>query len=70
MKTIEELKNLLQEGNIEEAYAGFKEYYKVNNDEISLYYISMIDINYNLDKVILGEMLSNFEKLYKSKNIQ
>ena len=68
MKTIEELKNLLQEGNIEEAYAGFKEYYKVNNDEISLYYISMIDINYNLDKVILGEMLSNFEKLYKSKN--
>lgn len=64
---MEELFNLLQEGQVEEAYQGFKKIYEEKNDLIALYYISMIDIEYHKD-LALKDVLDNFNILVNCRN--
>ncbi len=68
MPKINEYVELLKEQKIEEAYAGFKEHYQKTKDELALYYLTMIDVNYHYDKIDLGYILNNFEILFRSKN--
>ncbi len=68
MPKINEYVELLKEQKIEEAYAGFKECYQKTKDELALYYLTIIDVNYHFDKTDLGDILNNFELLFKSKN--
>lgn len=64
---MEELINLLQDGQIEEAYQGFKKIYEEKKDIIALYYISMIDLEYHRDLQI-ADVLNNFNLLVKCHN--
>lgn len=68
MPKINEYVELLKEQKIEEAYEGFKECYQKTKDELALYYLTMIDVNYHFDKTDLGYILNNFDILFRSKN--
>lgn len=54
--------SLLRQGNYKEAYKGFKEIYKNNKSIIALYYLTMIDYQFN--NVELQTLLDNFIILY------
>ena len=69
MKTIEEIQELLQEGKIEEGYKELVEYQNKNKDDLSLYFLTLIDIKYHFENIDLEITCEKFDKLIKSKNI-
>lgn len=63
---MKEYLNLLNKGNIEEAYKGFKELYEKNHNIVALYYLTMIDFEFK--RVPMGELCNNFKILYEKGN--
>ena len=65
---VEEYVKALEEGNYQEARAGFQKIYDSTHSIIAFYYLTMIDYKFNGLKV--NELLSRFEYLYGRGNPQ
>ena len=65
---MEEYVKALEEGNYQEARAGFQKIYDSTHSIIAFYYLTMIDYKFNGLKV--NELLSRFEYLYGRGNPQ
>lgn len=59
---MEKFVRMLEEGNVEEAYSGFKKIYEEEKNIYALYYVAMIDIEYHRD-ADAKQLFRNFEKL-------
>ena len=70
MKTIKEINELLQEGKTEEAYKEVTEYYNAKKDEVSLLYLTLLDLDFNYYTLSNDEFITRFERLINSKKKQ
>ena len=70
MKTIQEINELLQEGKTEEAYKEVTEYYNVKKDDVSLLYLTLLDLDFNYYTLPNYVFIERFEKLIKSNKKQ
>lgn len=59
---MEKFVRMLEEGNVEEAYSGFKKIYEEEKNIYALYYVAMIDIEYHRD-ADAKQLFRNFETL-------
>lgn len=70
MKTIKEINELLQEGKTEEAYKEVTEYYNAKKDEVSLLYLTLLDLDFNYYTLSNDEFITRFERLINSNKKQ
>lgn len=68
MKTLQEIRQLLEDGNIEEAYKELQEYQETKKDEISLFYLTLLDLDFKYYELPNSVFISRFEKLIASRN--